>query len=108
MGNAQTKYPITEHDVDNLIQEKEESGEKITDNCIDELMERGYNRQLYVAVKREIDSRLQEKSWSHIIVTDDDIQALIEEKGENISDKDFDDYVQSRYHQFNDENDDLC
>ncbi|UFX99721.1 hypothetical protein QKC54_gp1015 [Megavirus baoshan] len=76
MGNAQVK---------------EKLGEKITDNCIDELMERGYHRQLYIIDKRETDSKLAKKALSHIIVTDDDIQTPNEEKGENISGKDFDD-----------------
>ncbi|BCS82799.1 hypothetical protein QLL95_gp0310 [Cotonvirus japonicus] len=117
MGNIETAYPITEEDVNVFLQEKKKSGEELTDTSIDELMERGYHQQLHVAVKREINSRLQEKSWTDIVVTDDDIKNIIKEKGENISDADFDDYVQMRFNQshptnqtiaINDDPDNLC
>ncbi|AEQ32451.1 hypothetical protein [Megavirus chiliensis] len=64
---------------------------------MEEFMERGYNRQLRVAIKRELDYRFRAKFVSRHIVTDNDADFLINIKGDNISDEDLDTHAQNIY-----------
>ncbi len=64
---------------------------------MEEFMERGYNRQLRVAIKRELNFKFRAKFASNHIITDYDADFLINLKGDDISDEDLDTYVQNVY-----------
>nr|WBF70284.1 hypothetical protein [Megavirus caiporensis] len=68
---------------------------------MDEFIERGYNQQLRVAIKRELDNRYHAKFVSRFIVTDYDADFLINLKGDDITDEDLDTYVQNIYLKIN-------
>ncbi|UFX99734.1 hypothetical protein QKC54_gp0967 [Megavirus baoshan] len=64
---------------------------------MEELMERGYNQQLRVAIKRELGSKFRAKFASNYIVTDKDADFLINLKGNDISDEDLNAHIQNIY-----------
>lgn len=64
---------------------------------MEEFMERGYNQQLRVAIKRELNYKFRAKFASNHIVTDNDVDFLINMKGNDISDEDLNAHIQNIY-----------